>query len=377
MVDHVKDQEQKSEWVTHHKILVEGKQLFQIARRACHYTTLEKFWLLMENETFWATDVRFSNDWLEREEGMRLIQENYSDWEPDNFYMICFCRNGDLLSQWREYGKTGVSMEMDFSRDMSFTILENKKKDNVTDGASLYALPVNVLYSDAGKKLLYSDSIIDADSGISLEKVIEEYEKLRDASNDIPITSGLNSLCSYIKHHAFAEEKESRLIFHFSKISGNESKYVWYRDDEGKKIPFIKIKYGDAAETKADCECTYVDMGSDIDDGFRSRLKAAIKGKFPQIQSFNEIDGGDIYISAGSKDQEKVFEFIDKKVSGSDFNEIKIWCDGHWPVRSVMVGPHPEQKLVKESIEHYCKNHYWLQNVRVTASETPYRMKRI
>lgn len=63
------------------------------------------------------------------------------------FYMICFCREGDLLSQWRGYARDGVCLGMDFleeagdiqSHTEMFTILNNH--DHRESGEELVWLP--------------------------------------------------------------------------------------------------------------------------------------------------------------------------------------------------------------------------------------------
>lgn len=39
------------------------------------------------------------------------------------YFMVCFCEDGDLLSQWRGYAQNGVSIGMDFTGGIC------KKKD--------------------------------------------------------------------------------------------------------------------------------------------------------------------------------------------------------------------------------------------------------
>ena len=53
---------------------------------------------------------------------------------------------------------------------------------------------------------------------------------------------------------------------------------------------------------------------------------------------------------------------------------IKIWCEGHLPIRSIRVSPCENQEQVIRSLRHYCKHKkYWLKYVDVVGSLIPYR----
>lgn len=325
----------KADWKFRHGIKVNGQYLFNSTEKVYHYTTIDKFWLLINNDTFWATDVRFSNDWLEREAGMKLIKDVHKGldkWNPGNFYMICFCREDDLLSQWREYGKAGVSVEMDFSREQQFTILTNEENKSATKDVMLYAKPVDVLYTDINSGIMHNSAYLQ--KVMNIKDIIKEYKKLRKKTDDFCVQTGLGSLCAYIKHQAFAEELETRLIFNFPKVSSSEPQHIWYRDNEGRKVPYLRIKYGDTDSAGLTCECSYVDIGEDIDSIFSQSIEAELKRKFPSIKTFDKVKRKDIYISAGT-DQESVFKTIHTKITNSARKDINIWCDGHWPIRSI------------------------------------------
>jgi len=82
--------------------------IFQLPDKSLfHYTSREVFWLIMENETLLARHIMFSNDCEENMIGTNKIaqamksvgiQPKETDALP---FMVCFCKQGDLLSQWR------------------------------------------------------------------------------------------------------------------------------------------------------------------------------------------------------------------------------------------------------------------------------------
>lgn len=99
-----------------------------IPRQLFHYTNTASVASIVESGQMWATDARFLNDPSELKygvgllgsvlEGMKakvtaayakaliLLMQQFADIENLGFsyYVICFCEDGDLLSQWRGYG---------------------------------------------------------------------------------------------------------------------------------------------------------------------------------------------------------------------------------------------------------------------------------
>ena len=107
-----------------------------------HYTDINGFMGIMQNKELWATSTRFLNDKNEYIEGLLLAQKIAGDYSKtcadkekkflnsfqrmiqdridkgcnQDIYSISFCECGDLLSQWRGYGKQGgVSLGFDLT----------------------------------------------------------------------------------------------------------------------------------------------------------------------------------------------------------------------------------------------------------------------
>jgi len=101
-------------------------------RTLFHYTTPAGFLGILESQKVWATDARFLNDSTELVYAEEVISSVLSaDWDhyrgeavrtllsrgqhaldgADPFvtgvHVVCFCEQGDLLSQWRGYGGQG------------------------------------------------------------------------------------------------------------------------------------------------------------------------------------------------------------------------------------------------------------------------------
>lgn len=53
---------------------------------------------------------------------------------------------------------------------------------------------------------------------------------------------------------------------------------------------------------------------------------------------------------------------------------VKIWCDGHMPIRRIIIGPSRDAELMKASIEEYIKTRYWMKDIKVDISNIPLRI---
>lgn len=96
-----------------------------------HYTDINGFIGIMNNQELWASNTKFLNDKAEGKEGLQLTKEIITEHlekgglnvyfeclnmdlqnvinsgSKEDIYSISFCRESDLLSQWRGYGKNG------------------------------------------------------------------------------------------------------------------------------------------------------------------------------------------------------------------------------------------------------------------------------
>lgn len=374
-----------TDWNGEHSIFTQkGEPILKQSEQCFHYTTLESFWKIIESETFRATHVRFSNDMEEYRVGENIIQGiiGGNNIQNKNYYVICFCSEGDLLSQWREYGKVGVSIEMDFSRASLFSILEGTRLEK---GELQYAMPIEVLYNK--KNDLINDSI-----NLPISRLIKYfYEEYDDNFGK----DQMMKLVPYIKNSAFKEEREARLLFCLP--INKEKETVCYADAITYKKPYLNIKYGDIDEQRRGC--SYVDVEDEdgqlipivknaVNEFFSKNMNAVkvfynkkknVINKYygnmsPEMQCDASANSNNIFISAGSN-QEELFHAIEE-ACGLLEKKTKIWCDGHWPMRSIKVGPTLDKEIIKESIDHYCKTHYWMKYVDVSATDTPYREKR-
>ena len=403
-----------SEWRT----LYAPDILEQVYGKLYHYTTRENIWNIINTDSFYARHVRFSNDSAEYSLGKREVErclkevfeknegiksKNTKLSELDDCYMVCFCKENDILSQWREYARGGVSLELYFNKDIIYTIKcnseiekENRDKHNLKT-LSPYALPGRIFsryYEDDIQYLkMYTAPILvkyvkEGDRQI-WDCVNKIYNYVKAGERDQEAIHYYKQLLPYIKHTGFNEEKEARLIFTIP--NSYTSGIIDYSDDAGIKKSYIRVQMGDAEKAQdTKCVIKYSNIPEELIQKVRNKMKGegiAIPGREkerikiefePETVERSYMEEKHFFIG-NCKGQQYIFEVVDKYVSNYNIqNEcnINIWCEGHLPIRKVTVGPSADAYELSESIRHRISNIYWLKYVKVEKSDIPYRFKK-
>lgn len=305
-----------------------------------HYTSIETLFIMLENDTLRFSNLRLSNDFSEEKLlGEKWLSENNF---IENNYFFCVGEAEDLLSQWRGYCVNGgVAIGFDISKSNKYCALysnfkETKKYENV------YCMAVPVLYT----QINYNNARNGA------HQIIEMIEEIIEEDKSDYTLLNKKDFVPYIKHYAFHEEQERRLLINNS--NNNFSNCIGFRTlPNGTKSSFIDVKCGIIEESS----------NEDISDL-----------KIKEIIDNNEYK--ETIIIPICKNQEElylsVYKYIklDKKYTSD--GEIRIFCDGHIPVRSIKIGPMPDQERIKEQVQIFCKSKYWLQDVEISISTIPY-----
>lgn len=361
-----------------------------------HYAGMETIWKIMESDYFLARNVRFSNDSEEYRLGEQMIkgymEQNFPEKEQcreiyermrrgtQMFYMICFCRKGDLLSQWRGYAKDGVSLGMDFTEEDGsqdnhvevFTLLNNfKNRENskykVEKRYTRFAeMPYQVFYVDkAGKDLALEDAC----------ESFKDKETVREQ---------LLNLVPFIKDAGFTEEAEYRILFDISELDDTEARNriimnrkIEYIDRDGRKLPNIAVEFGNGEKKENAVE--EIILGKRVLEKAAKAnlpeedLKQCFEDTFPKYKIQYSDSKEHIYVGEGN-DQEEIMcqleEIIQSCGIANDGEDgIKIWCRGHLPIREIIVGPGEKLDKIKESLLHYTRNTYWLRYVDIKNSK--------
>lgn len=381
-----------------------------------HYTSLSTLWAVLDGECLRATQACFSNDSEEVAKGRHLIAEIYhnknntSDKSLTNHskvlfdeteknidcYIVCFCGEDDKLSQWRAYCRNdGVSIGFAFDGTEPYYYFADQPH-NIQSGhsvelSSVWYLDENsTIPTRSGKPIVTKEALKD-----DIIKRLQEIEEMSDEHHEEDF---LLSAIPLIKHAGFYEEDEHRLLIRNTQLEhGGDTEfpldcYVQYRPDGDIKIPYLNIRFGrnypeestkTAKSTSHSADplesVQYVEL-YDVDKKIATAIQTAISPIKVIVHSGNGCP--QIVVGpAQESTQKEIFNKIDNIANGDskDFNNctVKIWCQGHLPIRSIRVSPCENQDQVIRSIKHYCLHKkYWLKYVDVYGSSIPYRRPR-
>lgn len=381
-----------------------------------HYTSLDTLWAVLESETLRATQACFSNDSEEVEKGKKLIAEvcneicerqlcadtqKFVDYanrlerdgeEGVDCYIVCFCKNGDKLSQWRAYCRNdGVSIGFAFDGTQKDYYFADMPTGN-QPGRNATVYPVWYLHD--GAKVFEGQNIVTRAE--VTQEIIDHVVRISKLADFQKAKASLELTIPLIKNAGFYEEDEYRLLI-CNSLSAEGGMgpfpldtYVMTRQDNGLKNPYINICFGKKYPNKSGSDLEKNEM---IDQqcavktihlyNVSEQLSTLIRKRFTCMTIYEDDTAGEhtpqIVIGAGQDQRQwEVFEKVEcvigEACSDEERAKIKIWCDGHLPIRNIRVSPCINQEQVIKSIKHYCKHKkYWLKYVDVIGSSIPYR----
>jgi hypothetical protein len=229
-----------------------------------HYTSAEGLLGMLEGRQLWATNVRFMNDTTELGYGIGQVREvlqepvtrrgrrhprserasrqnredilaMLADTEANTkHFAVCFCENGDLLSQWRGYGALGSGFAVG---------LHGKKLCDFTapflPGAppNLGVILRRVIYDMRIQKSLVRRWIKYIDAGA-------------DAQAAFPILRMLYECLVCFKDPGFKEEREWRLIQQ-GRVGGDDICKESFRAREGRIVTYLPLSFPSRAEARS------------------------------------------------------------------------------------------------------------------------------
>ncbi|MCK9389127.1 MAG: DUF2971 domain-containing protein [Sulfuritalea sp.] len=224
-----------------------------------HYTSSAGLHGIVSTGRLWASDVAYLNDSTEFELAVRLINEIVAEAVPNSsnvckellrratgsesvldrshgYYVVCFCGNSDLLSQWRAYGAGGGGYAIGFAAHQFGVV------GNVVVRRAIYDPLVQ-------RRLVTSvvETVCNLLDEIASGKTVAEL----DSTKTLPafsqlLGSHLLDFCLAFKHRAFSEEQEWRAIVPFFRHANlAETKF---RDSRGTLIPYLESNLGSTTE---------------------------------------------------------------------------------------------------------------------------------
>jgi hypothetical protein len=211
-----------------------------------HYTDLNGLKGIIESNSLRATSLQFLNDSEELTHGIECISkalprfrgnipadqidsiqkamERYSRRYLKNAYSVSFCREAELLSQWRGYAnKHGVCIQFDSNKLLNAL--------NLSESECVYD---DVIYCEKGNPLK---------AETQLTKLFESFERrhsnfINDGLQKMSAMRFASRRTPFFKNDRFREEQEYRIVVYpymgFQEVN--------FRVSEKGLIPFIELK---------------------------------------------------------------------------------------------------------------------------------------
>jgi len=207
-----------------------------------HYTTISGLKGIVEDQSLWASDVRYMNDSAELHYIISLLRDcseayqehkkflnqfiNWMSHRVTNGHMVfaaSFRANGNLLSQWRGYSQVGKGVSIGFkSEDVLALALDNQFQL----GRCIY---------QRDKQITLISGVID-----NLLLTSKEMNLLSSAANLDSLFNNIEAdmlrIAALLKHPSFAEEDEWRLVS--SVVTDYLSAPVYFREGASMLIPY-------------------------------------------------------------------------------------------------------------------------------------------
>ncbi len=233
---------------------------------------------------FFATDINYLNDREEYYIGKKNIEAVAGKIKDsvgiEETFIACFCKETDNLTQWKYYGKeTGLAVEFD-TDDVVINYCPNCKCNEVgckgvyPKGHDIRFMPFEVYYCPR----------LDDASRTRKEKTEKRiYEMLPhgDDLNKINERTAILGTIPYIKHDAFKDECESRIILYHCDHNDERCSLTKYRvanvikpylelrmfygnSKASKKIPIKSVTIGPCAEPNLFIRSIYHTLETDI-----------------------------------------------------------------------------------------------------------------
>lgn len=384
-----------------------------------HYTSLEVLWKCLKNDTMYARNVRFSNDAEEYDFGKKIIQKfcakkNMDLLETSQCFMICFCLEDDLLSQWRGYASEGISIGFDFSYGIVergldqydttyhyFNVLNNpdyqqeekrilakKCESEAIGGADDVELNIEqrAKYTVNGEYygVVTSPYKVSYDGENKILKELDEVYKNYDEKEGIK--EALYEFIPYIKNGGFSEEQECRLLISLNDLVKNDlphkerlwaKKVFFLQGKKGEKLPNIEISFGEEKKKREPCKYVIIEKGVRLQYcDFVREIETKLKDKGIDIRYNEKKESKQIIVGIGKNQSDlslQIEMLMEKYHIKRDGSEMKIWYQGHLPIRTITVAPGSDMHRIKESIQYYLNTIYWLRYVEVKESKIPLR----
>lgn len=222
-----------------------------------HYTNVGALMNILRTRELWGTNAAYTNDQTEILHSLlqlrRVVESNLKDRQKDpaadsmlqvaeefativEAYLVCFCTNGDLLSQWRGYGQLG-----------GYAIgIESAGLAHLIQTGHVMLVPV--IYDVVEQDRLMRELIQRWRSVFKDIPAGQDVRQVRRLGAFI-FAQVFSFLAMAFKNPAFGEEQEWRLVYRRQVILADDGSglQVSFRDRDGMITPYVRMN---AASTK-------------------------------------------------------------------------------------------------------------------------------
>lgn len=239
----------------------------QLPDQLYHYTSFRGLLGIVKSKSLWASDIHYLNDEQELDFGLATIREVIEERtksardEHDSMLLqelsshmdnlartkvlvASFSEVDDLLSQWRGYCPNGKGVSIGFYAD------------DLDKAAELQHFRL--------VKVVYGQSVA---RDVAIELV--DTARGMDTSGGAKALSGIADIFAFqlglvvpaLKHHAFSEEREWRLV---SPLMSTQRQHLRVRETDGRLVPYLAFVL---AESEHNLRMSHVRVGPASDRG--------------------------------------------------------------------------------------------------------------
>lgn len=263
-----------------------------------HYTDAAALQGIVEKGEFWFTSMFHLNDPTELKYGWDIAQEVLQEqFGADNdrlkrvheffkggfsgmlnefgYFVASFSRNGDDLGQWRAYGDNACGVSIGFAPSLFHAVPPTEGRE-----PNELAYVAEVIYDRDKARVLLSAAVERMMSTVKMGLAHQYDDEAQGIGFFVDCMTALSSPILWyslqIKHHAYEQEAETRLMIQAPKPLLR--KHIRFRPRRSSLVPFVTSPF----PTKTPGAITEIIIGPDADP----RLRSAVN----ELLFVNELD---------------------------------------------------------------------------------------
>lgn len=240
-------------------------QAFPQGKSLYHYTDSHALLGILRDKAIWASDYRYLNDASEMRRGEEIVQEmaetlakttnvRVHRWVLDSFahhhrtdsltqgsgvFVASFSEEGNLLSQWRAYGANGAGYSIGFS---NLKLPDREVEDSLV-GVELFQCVYDEHEFRELVRARFAKVLATLDRNIEQHGIDESSIHALGGSAIAHMLRGVCSVIPRLKHAAFVEEREWRLVA--MTLSKREHEILKFRGSARGMIPYLPLELCD------------------------------------------------------------------------------------------------------------------------------------